>query len=338
MDTVFVADGGGSKTDVALLDTGGALLARRRLPAFPPYRKGPAHTIGRLDAALADLCAQAGPCDVAMAALCFAGLDWDYEKAAFRDEARAYPWGRAGLVVDTDTFPLLRTGTDELPAVAVVCGTGMNCVGRAVDGTTVWFAAVGEISGDWGGGWTLGMESIWHAARAADGRGPATALARLTPAALGRASMDEVILGFHTGALDEGIIRSLAPLIFDAVELGDEVALGVVERQAEEIVAYATAALRRLGVLGQPCPVVLGGGVIAPRHESLLSAVDRLLADRAPGARAVVVTDPPLVGAALMAFDALGAGPDVLDRVRDSLRGAAPAPVEQPQPTTSHRP
>ena len=320
-EVVIVADGGGSKTDVALLATDGSLLSRQLLPAFPPYHDGPAATMCKLDEAVRPMLEAAGNPSVAMAALCFAGLDWDYEKQAFREAALRFPWARHGLLADTDTFPLLRAGTDEPTAVAVICGTGMNCVGRAADGSTVWFAAVGETSGDWGGGWTLGMEAIWHAARAADGRGPTTVLQELTPKALGCASMDEVILGFHTGHLSDDIIRQLAPLIFDAVKLGDEVALKVVDRQADEIVAYAAAAMKRLGITGERCPVVLGGGVIAARHSCLLEAIDAKLAARAPLAYTVIVTDSPVVGAGLMAFDALGASPDVLDNVRAALHG-----------------
>ena len=329
MDAVFVADGGGSKTDVALLGLDGSLLARRRSPAFPPYAVGSAKTTELLDTSLRDMEAEIAhatgePADVkvTMAALCFAGLDWDFEKAEFSAQAHRYPWARNGLIVDTDTFPLLRAGTDEATAIAVICGTGMNCVGRAADGKTAWFAAIGETSGDWGGGWTLGMEAIWHAARAADGRGPATSLQLLVPPALGCGSMDEVTLGFHTGKLDETIVRQLAPLIFDAVEEGDEVAMSVVDRQADEIVAYASAAVKRLGVLGQRVPVVLGGGVIAARHESLLRAIDAKLAEQVPGAHTVIVTDPPVLGTGLLAFDALGAAPDVLARVRQSLSTA----------------
>jgi len=319
-DAVLVADGGGSKTDVALLATDGTLLARRRLPACPPYREGPAKTALQLDAAVAEMVAtEAGPVDVVMAALCFAGLDWDYEKADFRDQAGRFAWGQRGLVVDTDTFPLLRAGTDERTAVAVICGTGMNCVGRRADGTQAWFAAVGETSGDWGGGWTLGMEAIWHAARASDGRGPATILQTLTPRALRCTSMDEVTLGFHTGRFGEADIKRLAPVIFEAQAAGDEVAASVVDRQAAEIVAYAVAAMRRLDILGQGCPVVLGGGVIAARHECLLRAIDAKLVVAAPLAYTVIVDDPPVLGAGLLAFDALGADAATLARVRASL-------------------
>jgi len=321
VDQVFVADGGGSKTDVALLGADGSLLAKQRLPAYPPHRVGTVQTMAALDAAVRDMQAGTGTAGaaVAMTALCFADLDWDFEKTEFFDAARRYAWAQQGLMVDTDTFPLLRAGTDQATAIAVVCGTGMNCVGRAADGSTAWFPAIGEISGDWGGGWTLGMEAIWHAARASDGRGPATVLQQLTPAALGCTSMDQVILGFHTDKLDEGVIRQLAPVIFQAVEAGDEVAMGVVDRQADEIVAYASAALKQLGVVGQRVPIVLGGGVIAARHDCLLRAIDAKLAERVPPAYSVIVTDPPVLGAGLLAFDALGATPEVLARVRQSL-------------------
>jgi N-acetylglucosamine kinase-like BadF-type ATPase len=260
---------------------------------------------------------------VAIAALYFSGLDFPFQFDGFTADAMRFPWAPRGpsrLLVGNDMDPLLRAGTDEATAVAVVCGTGMNCLGRTSDGTTVRFGAVGDMSGDWGGGWTLGREAIWHSARAADGRGPATALEALTLRALGYPTMDEVIIAFESEELHEEIVRTLAPLIFEAAAASDRVALRVVERQAEEIVAFAVAALKRLGVLGQRVPVVLGGGVIAPRHATLLHAIDARLAADAPGAHPVIVTDPPLVGAGLLAFDALDAAPDVLARVRESLR------------------
>ncbi|CAM5710547.1 hypothetical protein SVIOM74S_09220 [Streptomyces violarus] len=46
------------------------------------------------------------------------------------------------------------------------------------------FPALGRISGDWGGGWALAEEALWHAARAQDGRGGPTALAPRPPGPL----------------------------------------------------------------------------------------------------------------------------------------------------------
>ena len=50
---------------------------------------------------------------------------------------------------------------------------------------------------------------------------------------------------------------------------GDAVARSLVDRQAEEIVALATVALGRLGLLDVAAPVLLGGSVLAARHPQL---------------------------------------------------------------------
>ena len=315
---VVAVDGGGTKTDVAVLDLAGRVLTRSRADAFPPHAVGKAGTARRLDEVIRALLTELGDPPVAAASVCFSDLDFDYEVKEFRAELAWRPWARELLRVDNDTFALLRAGTHEPTAVAVICGTGMNCVGRRGD-EVVRFAAIGDMSGDWGGGESLGMSAIWHAARSADGRGPHTALEALVVQAMGRASMVELITAFHTGELAKHEVSVLAPVVFEAAAAGDGVAATLVYRQADEIVAFATAAITRLGVLGTPCPVVLGGGVIAAQHRVLLRGVEAGLSDRAPGAYAVVVGEPPIAGAALLAYDALGLSGEVEPVVRRSL-------------------
>ena len=120
----------------------------------------------------------AGRTDVARVGVYLSGLDLPVEIATFTAALATLPWFTPGAaVVDNDTFALLRAGTAAREAVVVVCGTGINCVGRRSDSATARFPALGRISGDWGGGFELGEQAIWHAARAGDGRGPATTLA-----------------------------------------------------------------------------------------------------------------------------------------------------------------
>jgi hypothetical protein len=91
-------------------------------------------------------------------------------------------------------------------------------------------------------------------------------------------------------------------------------------------VALAVAAMRRLDVLGEPIPVVLGGGVLTAGHAQLMDEIERRLSDAAPLAEPRVVRTPPVVGAALLGLDRLGATRDVRDRVRESFAAAgAPA-------------
>ena len=78
----------------------------------------------------------------------------------------------------TTPSPILRAGTERGWGVALVCGAGMNCVGVGPDGTHVRFPALGAITGDWGGGFDVGLAGLSAAARSEDGRGPKTALER----------------------------------------------------------------------------------------------------------------------------------------------------------------
>ena len=83
--------------------------------------------------------------------LFLAGVDFPVEER--EAEAAAAERGWAGRVrVSNDTFAVLRAGTERGWGVAVTCGAGINCVGIAPDGRTARFPALGELTGDWGGG------------------------------------------------------------------------------------------------------------------------------------------------------------------------------------------
>jgi N-acetylglucosamine kinase-like BadF-type ATPase len=250
-------------------------------------------------------------------AACLANADLPAEHEALEAAIAARAWA-GSIEVFNDTFALLRAGLDEPRGVAVVCGAGINCAGLLPDGRTARFAAVGHISGDWGGGGNLWQEAMWWAARAVDGRGPATALSDALPRHAGLDNMEALISAVHLGVLSESDCMGLTPVLFEIAAGGDRVARDLVLRQAEEVVALAVAAMRRLGVLGEPIPVVLGGGVLTAEHPQLMDEIHRLLGERAPLATWTVVRTPPVVGAALLGLDRLGAPPAARARLRES--------------------
>jgi N-acetylglucosamine kinase-like BadF-type ATPase len=217
------------------------------------------------------------------------------------------PWAGAGLVVENDLFALLRAGTESADAVAVICGTGINAVGIRGDGATVRFPALGEISGDWGGGYGLGSAALWHAARAVDGRGPHTALVDGVLMTLGADSIDEVIEQLHFGERGFADLSSLAPVVIAAAAAGDATAEGLVDRQSEEIVAFVRAIVTRLELADRAFPVVLGGGLFETESPRLSGGVQAGVAAVAPHAELVHVRRPPIAGAALLALEHAGA-------------------------------
>ncbi|MFE7478881.1 N-acetylglucosamine kinase [Streptomyces sp. NPDC057552] len=336
--SVVAVDAGNSKTDVALIGTDGTVLATARGGGFQPPAVGMEAAVdvvaAALERAVAELpaperaAAEPSAPERAVAELpvppgslghvsaCLANADLPVEEAELAEALAARGWGTS-VEVRNDTFAILRAGVDEPRGVAVVCGAGINCVGMVPDGRTARFPAIGRISGDWGGGGGLAEEALWFAARAEDGRGEPTELARTLPGHFGLDSMYALIEALHRGAIPPVRRHELTPVLFATGAAGDAVAAALVERQAEEVVAMASVALTRLGLLEEEVPVLLGGSVLAARHPRLNDRIAELLAARAPKAVVRVVSEPPVLGAALLGLDRTGAAPEVHRRLRE---------------------
>ncbi|MGP3988357.1 N-acetylglucosamine kinase [Streptomyces sp. 3N207] len=335
-------DAGNSKTDVALLGADGSVLGTARGGGFRPPVVGVraavdalAETVGRAHAAAAttpdgDGSAPRTPAPVRQVMACLANADLPVEEEQLAAALTERGWGER-VTVHNDTFAVLRAGLtahdgDAAPrGVAVVCGAGINCVGIRPDGRTARFPAIGRLSGDWGGGGGLGEEALWHAARAEDGRGEPTLLRTALPAHFGLDSMYALIEAMHLGRIPYARRLELAPVLFAVAARGDAVADALAARMAEEVVTMAVVALRRLELLEEEVPVLLGGGILAAGHSLLDDRITRLLEQRAPHAVPRVVRARPVLGAALLGLDALGTPVAAHERARHYFEVRHPA-------------
>jgi N-acetylglucosamine kinase-like BadF-type ATPase len=322
---VIALDGGGSKTDAVAIDRAGHVLAKASAGTSSPHLVGVDAAVDVVDSLVRRVAAEAGERELLRTCIYMSGLDLAPEIEAFAAAIERFDWSRGatGLraVVDNDLFALLRAGTAETDAVAVVCGTGINCVGVRHDGAVLRYPALGTISGDWGGGWQIGEQALWNAARAVDGRGPDTTLVTAIPRHFGLPALIDVIEALHFGRLRSLELAALSPLVLDAAEAGDSVAVSIVDRQADEIAVLAVTTLRRLELLKQETPVVLGGGVLSSGNERLLRLVSVALAAQAPLAVPRLVTAPPILGAGLLALESIGASASSLDAAAGALAG-----------------
>ncbi|MFS4097129.1 N-acetylglucosamine kinase [Streptomyces sp. AF1A] len=313
--SVLAIDAGNSKTDVAVVSSAGAVLATARGGGFRPPAVGVTAALDALAEPVDRALAEAGLASVTHVSACLANADLPAEEEQLAAALDARGWG-SSVAVRNDTFAILRAGVAEPRGVAVVCGAGINCVGMRPDGRTARFPAVGRISGDWGGGWGLAEEALWHAARAEDGRGGPTALSRTLPAHFGLPSMYALIEALHLERLAHERRHELTPVLFATAADGDPVARSIVARLAEEVTVMATVALARLDLLDEETPVLLGGSVLTAGHPQLDDTVRDLLTARAPKADPRIVTASPVLGAALLGLDHLNAAPEAQQRVR----------------------
>lgn len=326
---VFAVDGGNSKAEALLLAADGRILAAIRSETISHQQIGLPGALAGLAGLAAEArriaglgeghaaAAAAGVADVG--SYCLAGADFPAEVRRLRRAIEGLGIATRTNILN-DTVAALRAGATRPWGVALICGQGVNGIGVGPTGRTARFDALGDISGDWGGGTSVGWAGLGAAVRAADGRGPRTILRERVPAHYGVRSIGAVVRGFYAGRIKEGHIGELSPVVFAAAAAGDAVAAGIVERLAEELVTMVVALLRRTGQTRLDAEVILAGGVLQAGHEPLTEGVARRVRQVAPRARVRVLEDPPVLGAALLGLEDLGLAEDVLADAEGHLR------------------
>ena len=327
MTLLLAVDGGNSKTDLALLSAEGELLSLRRGPLSSPHHVGLDASLDVLEQLFVEALAEAGverdghPV-AAVGRVLIAGADLPAEEEELQAAVERRGWAER-LVAGNDTFAVLRAGTDRGFGVGVVCGAGFNCVGVGPDGRQVRFPSLGLITGDWGGGYDVGLAGLTAAARSADGRGERTTLEQSVPAHFGFGTPLELAEAIHVHELPGARLSELPPLIYAEAEAGDPAAIAIVDRLAAEVAAFARVAIDGLELGGDPVDVVLGGGLLRCAPASLVELVRRELASRR--ANVIVLESPPIAGAALLALDDLAAEPEAKRRACAELADAVAA-------------
>jgi N-acetylglucosamine kinase-like BadF-type ATPase len=297
---VLGVDGGNSKTDVVVATTDGEPLSFVRGAGSNSHGPGGSAACIETIASLVELDEQA---ERGVLFLC--GADLPHDVIELTQLARTRGWAR-DVTVDNDTFALLHAGTDAHDAIAVICGAGINCVGRSGE-RVVRYPALGWETGDWGGAEALGQEALYHANRSVDGRGEPTKLVELVESHFGKAVI-EVGADVHYKRMPRTRLGELAPAI---VASDDAVALGLTQRLADEIVLLVERALRDLE-LGE-ADVVLGGGMLLDGGRLTELVAEQLAVGP------IVPQLPPVAGAVLAALDA-----EAQARFRDSFKGWMP--------------
>jgi N-acetylglucosamine kinase-like BadF-type ATPase len=321
---VLAFDGGSTKTDVVLVSSDGGVLGRARVGPSNHQLVGLEGTRTALREAVAAVTASARRSDDALplcptGVYCLAGIDLpvDEEKLAAAIDAEGWT---SQVILRNDTFAVSRAGTTSSWGIGVVCGTGMNCAAVGPDGRTVRFPALAELSGDFapGGAW-LGVRALGLALRAGDRRGGATSLRERVPAHLGQPDAEAVLTGVYTGTIPYGRLFELARVLLDAAADGDLLARQAADSLADEVAAFVRAAVVRLDLQDEPVEVVLGGGVFDTTDVGFHERVAAGVHDAAPRAVLTRLDAPPVLGAALIGLDALGATPAALAALRRGL-------------------
>jgi N-acetylglucosamine kinase-like BadF-type ATPase len=319
-------DGGNTKSIALVAAADGAILgAGRSEGSSDLHRVALDEALAKLDeaaraaltAARERLATAGGTPRVQAAALSLAGADWPEDFALVEGPLRER-WG--AVTVGNDAIGALRAAIPAGPGVVVVCGTGAATGARGADGRT-WHSSFWQLAQ---GAHELGVDGLHAIVRAELGVGPPTALTERILAALREPTVEAVlhrITGRATKARREQ--SSIAPVVLDAAEDGDEVALRIVRGHGTQLGQIAAAAAQRVGIEGTPFTLALAGGVLRHDGRTLRDSLTSVVLERSPDVRVIQPTLEPAAGALLLAFD--GAGIAVTAAVEERLRATMPS-------------
>jgi len=296
---VLGIDAGGTKTVCLLADGRGKIVAEGRGGGANLHTSGELQVEKVLHEVME---AAIGDREITPAAVCLgiAGVDRDDEARTVRAIMRRIGY-KSRIVVVNDALIALVAGAGNEPGIVIIAGTGSIVYGRNARFEAARAGGWGHIIGDEGSGYWIGREALAAIMRAADGRGPET---RLTEDVLAHFNINDVSRLpriVYDRELPRMSVAALGPILQQARELGDAVALNILERAADELVLAARSVATRLEMRGDEFSFVLAGGVfrVVPW---LAYEVARRLVEVAPRSQVRLLEQEPAAGAVCLAL------------------------------------
>jgi N-acetylmuramic acid 6-phosphate etherase len=302
-------DGGGTKTAAVLLSGDNREIARAV--------RGPSnyHSVGlpvaeaALREAIHQVLASAGltATDVTAIGLGMAGVGRPGDQRVVQDMLSHIARFRR-VVITHDAEVALIGGVGHRHGAVLIAGTGATAYGVNTHGAAWRADGWGYLVGDEGSAYWIGVEGLRAAARAHDGRGPATALEDLLVSHLGLSDADALVTLIYadaSGSKGQVVPRlaNLAPLVSHAARGGDTVAQAILQEAGRRLSNTLNAVVRGLNMTNEAFEAVLMGGVLRAR-DLVWKTVTVALKEIAPRARVIEPRHDAAVGAALLAQQA----------------------------------
>jgi N-acetylglucosamine kinase-like BadF-type ATPase len=303
MGWVMGIDGGGSHLRVAVVTPDLHTVAESQAGTANPVVIGPDAARLTIQATIraALEAARLRPAQIAAVGIGIAG-------AAPCHSASAIPWLQEvvhavlpdAVVVPSADYEIALVGAlGKRLGVLVLAGTGSLAYGVNAAGESALAGAWGYLLDDAGSGYWLGRQALEAIARAADGRGPQTALSDAVLGALGLSDAYALVPWLYDRAGPRTReVAALAPLVLAEAEAGDPVARDIVTRARDELTLVARTVIRRLRM--ENPPIAFAGGLLTAPNLLSLGLCRALDLPALPQPRY-----PPVIGAALLALSAL---------------------------------
>jgi N-acetylglucosamine kinase-like BadF-type ATPase len=302
---ILGVDGGGTKTVawLAALDdtTNSVILGRGQSGPGNPRAAGFDVAQGHIALAIGRAFTDAKLPRTTVAAACFglAGAGRPDEQKRITKWAKEFAVASRIQVIG-DAEPILAAASPDNVGVALIAGTGSFAWGRNMAGKTARSGGWGYLIGDEGGGYAIALAGLRAAARAADKRGPETALLPALVQKFGVDTPQDLVGAVYARDMVRERLAELAAIVF-GLQSTDEVAAHIIEGAAGDLAEMVAAVAVQLELPADSYFLAASGGIFV-NQPGYMNLVVKELATR-PAARPgrPHIVEHPVAGAVALA-------------------------------------
>ena len=304
--TFIGIDGGGTKTEFALIDESGKCLNSVITEGSNPNTAGVERAIQVLRRGIDYL--RPGEMNAAGIFVGSAGLGRSNQDVIRTALQRAYP--NIKIQCENDIYNVIACCSRPDNCIAVICGMG-HIVYSSVDGEITRTGGAGHLFSGGGSSYDIGRDAIAVALDSRDGLKPDTLLTRMIEDRLGGNVWGKLHELYRN---DVSYIASFAPLVSQAAQQGDRIAREIMERNSRQVASTIRKAWEKAH--NRPDCVILSGSLFGAGDDSFYNLVVDALGEQMRVERMLC---PPVWGACLRAADLCGAEAPCLERFLESI-------------------
>lgn len=284
-------DGGGTKTDLILVDAAGNVLARHTGPGSNPNHLGGVAARTVLQDALAALLSSSTVSQlegaISHTLLCMAGTPAFWQEVAA--ELKTY----GTVSTTTDAAPVLELATGGGPGMVLHAGTGSFIAARAPDGNVHYAGGFGWKLGDPGSAFDVARRAVATGLLELQGWVPATALREALIEHTGLRQPSAITRFFHQDPQANSRLAAFAPRVCELAGEGCPPAQAALAASLQGLVELArTVGEKLFGATRVPCGI--SGALL--NSPAAIFALKALAESHGWRAELSFLSDPPIEG------------------------------------------
>lgn len=306
IECIIGIDGGGTKTEAVIADLDGNILGIGRAGASNYHVLGLEQAIASIKEAIehARENSKLNIQKFKVVCLGLAGAGRPNDRSILLDAIRNL--GIFGTIIIKHDAEIALAGATVLqPGVIVIAGTGAMAYGVSPSGEVKRSGGWGNILGDEGSAYYIGRKALNAICKAYDGRGNPTVLLDAIIEFWKLKDFDSIIKKVYGMTNPVQDIASIAPLVSESAEMGDQVAIEILKDSAKELALCAISVIKGLEMQNIRFPVAISGSVFNA-GEIILKPFKEQIISVSKFADIIRPMFSPVVGSILLALSEVG--------------------------------